>query len=148
MKTWYGVTTAFYDSGKATAAITSIIDAEDEPESHYTSARDRDRLVRNAGRSRESCRGCKEGVMETETNRYVIRDSADGTGGFLIAYSETDFPIGAKVNVLHHTRFDGDVWDCGYVIHKGKQTLIDGKLPLPWDGKPLSRIGTVDMVLA
>ena len=42
MKTWYCVTTAYYDNGKATAAITSIVEAEDKPEGSYTSARDRD----------------------------------------------------------------------------------------------------------
>ena len=42
MKKWYCVTTAYYDNGKTTAAITSIVEAEDKPEDSYTSARDRD----------------------------------------------------------------------------------------------------------
>ena len=42
MKNWYCVTTAYYDSGKTTAAITSVVEAEDKPEDSYTSARDRD----------------------------------------------------------------------------------------------------------
>lgn len=35
MKKWYGVTTSFYDDGRTTAAITSIIDAEEKPENIY-----------------------------------------------------------------------------------------------------------------
>lgn len=35
MKKWYGVTTSFYDDGRTTAAITSIIDAEEKPEDSY-----------------------------------------------------------------------------------------------------------------
>lgn len=64
MKNWYCVTTAYYDNGKTTAAITSIVEAEEQPENSYTSARDRDvyldwygslaeaeKAVRDAGRA-------------------------------------------------------------------------------------------------
>ena len=37
MKKWYGVTTSFYNDGRTTAAITSIIDAEEKPEDSYRS---------------------------------------------------------------------------------------------------------------
>ena len=42
MKTWYCVTTAYYDNGKTTAAITGITEAERKPEDYSISSRDRD----------------------------------------------------------------------------------------------------------
>lgn len=42
MKTYYCVTTAFYDSGRVVAGITDSREAESKPESRYSELRDRD----------------------------------------------------------------------------------------------------------
>ena len=42
MNTYYCVTTAYYDDGRVTAAITDIVDSETEPESGMKSTRRKD----------------------------------------------------------------------------------------------------------
>ncbi len=42
MKTWYCVTTAFYDNGRVVAAITDTKEAEKKPESTCSELRSRD----------------------------------------------------------------------------------------------------------
>ena len=42
MKTWYCVTTSFDDRGRVTAGITDTVEAEEKPESRFTSTRRKD----------------------------------------------------------------------------------------------------------
>lgn len=42
MKTWYCVTSSFDDKGRVTAAITATREAEEKPESSYTSTARKD----------------------------------------------------------------------------------------------------------
>jgi hypothetical protein len=42
MKTFYCVTSSFYDSGRVVAAITDTVEAYTKPENHHTEKRDRD----------------------------------------------------------------------------------------------------------
>lgn len=42
MKTWYCVTTSFDDRGRVTSGITDVVEAEEKPESRFTSTRRKD----------------------------------------------------------------------------------------------------------
>ena len=42
MKTYYCVTTEFYDDGRVTAAITATLEADTQPENTFKNLRDKD----------------------------------------------------------------------------------------------------------